>query len=185
MLGIDGRVLRAVWTAFVFFLLIALIYLARETIVIFTLAIFLAHLIAPLVDRVERLAPRRISRTAVLSVVYIALLSAALGILIPIGSKIGEQAGALAARLPDAIKDGALSRLPLPSWLEQWRPGLNDFLHQQNTGLSDRLLPVLRDIGPGVLAGIGSAAALILVPILSFFFLKDGRILRQALVNSA
>jgi len=40
MLGIDGRVLRAVWTAFLFVLVVAIIYLARHTLVIFTLAIF-------------------------------------------------------------------------------------------------------------------------------------------------
>ena len=60
MLEIDGRVLRAVWTAFVFLLVVVLIYLTRSVLVIFTLAIFLAHLIAPLVDRIDRLTPRRV-----------------------------------------------------------------------------------------------------------------------------
>ena len=63
MLELDGRVLRAAWTVFVFVLVIALIYLTRSVLVIFTLAIFLAHLIAPLVDRVDRLTPRRVCRT--------------------------------------------------------------------------------------------------------------------------
>ena len=47
MLELDGRVLRAAWTVFVFVLVVALIYLTRSVLVIFTLAIFLAHLIAP------------------------------------------------------------------------------------------------------------------------------------------
>src|ERR1700687_5569314 len=78
MLELDGRVLRAVWTAFLFALAIAVIYLARGTIVIFVLAIFLAHLIAPLVDRVERHTPRRVSRGVSLTIVYLALIGLAL-----------------------------------------------------------------------------------------------------------
>src|SRR5512143_3904582 len=98
MLGIDGRVLRAVWTAFLFALLIVLIYLARHTLVIFTLAVFLAHLIAPLVDHVERYSPQSVSRTLSLAIVYVVLIAVALAILIPVGAKIGEQASALAGR---------------------------------------------------------------------------------------
>lgn len=184
MLGIDGRVLRSVWTAFLFVLIVALVYLARSTLVIFTLAIFLAHLIAPLVDRVQRLIPRRISRTVSLTIVYLVLVGIALAVLIPIGAKIGEQASALAARLPDALKGDPLGHFPLPGWLEAWRPQLTDFVAQQTAGLGDMVLPLLRRIGPGVLSGLGNVVAAVLIPILSFFFLKDGRVMRKAIVES-
>ncbi|HSP68456.1 MAG TPA: AI-2E family transporter [Bryobacteraceae bacterium] len=184
MLGLDGRVLRAVWTVFLFALVIALIYLARHTLVIFTLAIFLAHLLAPLIDRIEGLVPRRISRTVVLAVVYLALLGAALAVLIPVGARIGEEASALAGRLPEALKADPLSRMPLPAWLEAWRPRMTGFIREQTTGFGDQVLPMLKQLGPGILSGLGNLVAVILIPILSFFFLKDGRALRQALVNS-
>ncbi|MGH9613100.1 MAG: AI-2E family transporter, partial [Bryobacteraceae bacterium] len=171
MLELDGRVLRAVWTVFVFVLVAALIYLARGTIVIFTLAIFLAHLIAPLVERIDRLTPRRIHRTAVLAIVYIALIGIALAVLIPVGAKIGEQASALASRLPEALKEDPLSRVPLPAWLET---RVSEFLDNQTAGLGDRIVPLLARLGPGILAGLGSLVAVVLIPILSFFFLKDG-----------
>src|SRR5579863_5332003 len=88
MLEIDGRVLRAVWTVFLFVLVVTLIYLTRSVLVIFTLAIFLAHLIAPLVDRVDRYTPRRVSRTLSLAIVYLVLVAIALAILIPVGTKV-------------------------------------------------------------------------------------------------
>src|SRR5690349_4792773 len=156
MLGLDGRVLRAMWTVFLFALIVALLYLARETLIIFTLAIFLAHLLGPLVDWVERFIPQRISRNVSLALVYLALMGAAAAILIAIGAKIGEQAAALAAKLPDALKGDLLSHVPLPAWLEEWRPRVTDFLRQQNAGLNEKLLPMLRDLGPGILAGLGS-----------------------------
>jgi predicted PurR-regulated permease PerM len=183
MLEIDGRVLRAVWTAFVFVLVIALIYLTRSVLVIFTLAIFLAHLFAPLVDRIDRLTPRRVSRTAVLALVYVALIGIALAVLIPVGAKIGEQASMLAHRLPEALKEDPLSRFPLPAWLETWRPRVTEFLDEQTTGLGDKILPLLERLGPGILSGLGSLAAVVLIPILSFFFLKDGLLMRDAIVE--
>jgi predicted PurR-regulated permease PerM len=183
MLELDGRVLRAVWTVFVFVLIVVLIYLARHTIVIFTLAIFLAHLIAPLVARIDRLTPRRVHRTAALAIVYLALIGVALAILIPVGAKIGEQASTLASRLPEALKNDPLSRVPLPAWLEMWRPRVSEFLDQQTSGLGDRIVPMLAKVGPGILAGLGSLVAVVLIPILSFFFLKDGVLMRDAIVD--
>jgi predicted PurR-regulated permease PerM len=183
MLEIDGRILRAVWTAFLFVLVVALIYLTRSVLVIFTLAIFLAHLIAPLVDWIDRLTPRRVSHTAVLAIVYLALIGVALAVLIPVGAKIGEQASALASRLPEALKEDPLSRFPLPAWLETWRPRLTEFLDEQTTGLGDKILPLLQRFAPGILAGLGSLAAVVLIPILSFFFLKDGLLMREAIVE--
>jgi predicted PurR-regulated permease PerM len=173
-----------VWTVFLLVLAIALIYLARHTIVIFTLAIFLAHLLSPLIDRIEQLVPRRISRTAVLTVVYLSLLGAALAVLIPVGAKIGEEASALAGKLPEALKEDPLSRVPLPAWLEQWRPRMTEFIREQTTGFGDQVLPLLKEIGPGILTGLGNLVAVVLIPILSFFFLKDGPELRHALVNN-
>ena len=183
MLEIDGRVLRAVWTVFVFVLVIALIYLTRSVLVIFALAIFLAHLIAPLVDWIDRLTPRRVSRTAVLALVYVALIGIALAVLIPVGAKIGEQASMLAHRLPEALKEDPLSRFPLPAWLETWRPRVTEFLDERTTGLGDKMLPLLERLGPGILSGLGSLAAVVLIPILSFFFLKDGLLMRDAIVE--
>ena len=184
MLGLDARALSAVWTAFLFLLAIALVYLARGTIAIFTLAIFLAHLIAPLVDRVERHTPRRVSRTLSLAIVYLVFLGIAFAVLVPVGAKIGDQASALAARLPDAMKSDYLSRIPLPGWLEAWRAQITVFLAEQTVGLGDAALPLLRKVGPGILAGLGNVVAAVLIPILSFFFLKDGRAMRNAIIDS-
>lgn len=184
MLGLDGRVLSGVWTAFVFVLLIVLVYLARGTLVIFALAIFLAHLLAPLVDRVERYTPRSVSRNLSLTIVYLALIGLAVAILIPVGAKIGEQASALAGRLPDALKEDVLNGIPLPAWLEAWRPRVTEFFREQTAGLGDKILPALRQIGPGILSGLGNIVAVVLIPILSFFFLKDGRLMRDTFVDS-
>ena len=184
MLGLDLRTLRAAWTVFLFALVVTVVYLARHTLIVFVLAIFLAHLLVPLVNRLQRLVPQRISRTFALAIVYLAFIGVALAILIPLGGKIGEQAAALAGQLPETIKSDPLSRVPLPDALEPWRPRISEFLKEQGARLVEGAVPVLKDIGPGLLAGISTVLAVVLVPILSFFFLKDGPALHASLVES-
>jgi len=184
MLGLDLRALRAAWTVFLFALLIGLVYRVRHTLIVFALAIFLAHLLAPLVERLQRFVPRRMSRTLALAIVYLAFVGVALAILIPLGGKIGEQAAALAGQLPETLKSDPLSHIPLPSALEPWRPRISEILKEQAARLGQGAVPMLREIGPGILSGIGTAVAVVLVPILSFFFLKDGPALRAALLES-
>jgi predicted PurR-regulated permease PerM len=89
----------------------------------------------------------------------------------------------LAHRLPEALKEDPLSRFPLPAWLETWRPRLTEFLDEQTTGFGDRVLPLIERLGPGILSGLGSLAGVVLIPILSFFFLKDGILMRNAIVD--
>ena len=185
MLGIDGRALRVAWTVFLFALVAALVYSIRTTLVVFLLAVFLAHLIAPLVNRVDGWLPARIPRTLALGIVYLALVGGALAVLIPVGARIGEQAAALAGKLPEALRQDPLSHLPLPSWLEQVRPYLTDKLRTSVEELGKTMLPMLTEIGASIVAGFGNVLAVALIPVLSFFFLKDGRALRDAIVEAA
>jgi predicted PurR-regulated permease PerM len=184
MPGIDARALRVVWTIFLFALAVGFVYVIRETLIVFALALFLAQLLSPVVDLVERFVHQRKSRTAALVTVYVLLLAAAVAILAPLGSKIGEEASALATRLPDAIQSDPMANLPLPAWLESVRPRVTERLREQMTDLDKRVLPILSDAGKRVLSGLGNLLSAILIPILSFFFLKDGGALRDTLVAS-
>ena len=183
MLGIDRRALKVGWTLFLFALALAAIYEIRHTLVIFALALFLAHLLSPVVELLVRLR-RGLSRTVALALVYLVLLGALVSIAIPIGSRIAEQAAGLASRLPAAIQEDPLSRLPLPVWLESARPRLNQAIRDRMQELESGVLPLLSSAGQQIVSGIGNVAAVILIPILSFFFLKDGPAMRHAIVES-
>jgi predicted PurR-regulated permease PerM len=184
MLGVDRHALKAAWTVFLFALVVVLVYLIRDTLVVFALALFLAHLLAPVVDLVASYVPRRVSRTATLGILYLLTIAAVVALLIPIGSKIGEQAASLAARLPEALKQDPLEHLPLPGWLEVARPRLTELLRTRMEELGQDVLPMLSRAGEQILLGLGSLLSLILVPILSFFFVKDSASIRQALVEA-
>jgi predicted PurR-regulated permease PerM len=185
MLGLDRRALQVAWTLFLFAVVAGVIYEIRHTLMIFTLALFLAHLLAPIVEFVERWVPARVSRTAVLGIVYVLLLAILVSVTIPIGSRIAEQAAGLAGRLPEAMKQqDPLTRLPIPAWLEPMRPRLTELIRARVDELDQEVLPFLSKAGAEILTGIGNLLSLILIPILSFFFLKDSAAMREGIVES-
>jgi predicted PurR-regulated permease PerM len=183
MLGIDRRALKVGWTLFLFALVLAALYTIRHTLVIFALALFFAHLLSPAVELLMRWR-RSVSRTAALALVYAALLGLLVSLAIPLGSRIGEQAAGLASRLPAAIQEDPLSKLPLPAWLEDARPRFNQAIRDRMEELDKNVLPMLSSAGGQIVSGIGNLLSVVLIPILSFFFLKDGPAMRKSIVDS-
>ena len=185
MLGLDRRTLEVAWTLFLFLLLLGTIYTVRHTLMIFTLALFVSQLLAPVVKFAERFVPRRVPRSVVLTLVYVALLAVLVAALIPVFSRIAEQAAVLASRLPGAIQqEDPLGHIPMPAWLEPLRPKINQIIRDRAGDLEEQVLPLLSSAGSQVLSGIGNLLSVILIPILSFFFLKDGAAMQEAIVES-
>lgn len=184
MLGLDLRTLRVVWTAFLFLFAVFVIHELGSTIIIFTLAIFLAHLLGPIAARLERAMPLSWIRwKASLAIVYLGLIGIVIGILIPLIGQVGQQAAALAKQLPAALATDPLAALPLPTWLEPVRLQVTQTLRDWLSGFDQKLIPLLEGIGASMTSVLGGALAIVLIPILSFFFLKDGTALRTAMVD--
>ncbi len=182
MLGIDERALRVVWTVFLFALILTIIYFIRDTLLVFALAIVLAYMLSPLVIVVERFIPKR--RNLALAVVYCILI----GILVLCGfliiPRVAEEATNLAQRLPSLLSAHRLQTIPLPSWLEPVRERVISLFDSEASQLGSRVLPFVQAVGSKVLTGIGAVLPLILIPILAFFFLKDGENFRKAFLGS-
>jgi predicted PurR-regulated permease PerM len=184
MLGIEPKAARATWTVIVVVLGIAVLYLARYTLVIFVLALFFAYMLSPAVSLMERVLPRRVSRPLGLATVYLAFLAALVGIGIAIGSAIADQAAALAARLPEVVKSqDPLAALPLPAWLSPVRERLTEMIRSQVADLNDQAFPLIKRAVEEVAARAGRILQIILIPILAFFFLKDGTAIRHSIIS--
>ena len=184
MLGIDRRALQTAWTWFVFAIVLLAVYEIRHTLVLFALALFLAHLLGPVVERVHFLIPPSGSRGPAIALVYLVLLGALVGVAIPIGSKIVEQAAGLATKLPGLTQSDPLAHLRLPGWLESQRENIDAAIRDRLQKFGEELVPMLSAAGEHVLSGLGSMLSLILIPILSFFALKDGQAIRRALLGA-
>jgi predicted PurR-regulated permease PerM len=172
------------WTVFLFVFTLVAIYEIRRTLVLFALALFLANLLSPVVERVHWLIPPSGSRGPAAALVYLALIAILVSLAVPIGSKIAEESLSLASKLPAEIQRDPLGHVPLPAWLEPARPRLDQFLRDRLEQFAQDVLPVLSSAGEQVLTGIGNVLRLILIPILSFFVLKDSVRIRRAIVHA-
>jgi predicted PurR-regulated permease PerM len=182
MLGMDERALRIVWTVFLFGLFLAFIYFIRDTLVLFALSIFFAYMLSPIVDLVERYVARR--RTLALTVVYILLIGALVGIGFAVIPRIGEEATALLTSFPGLLGGGAISKIPLPHFLDPMRDQIIAVAKREASSLETSLVPFLQQAGTRILSGLGYLLPAILVPILAFFLLKDARDIRSNLIGA-
>jgi predicted PurR-regulated permease PerM len=183
MLGIDSRAARAAWTVFLVALTIVVVYLIRRTILIFTLALLLAYLLSPLVNLLERTLPRRFPRALSLAVVYVLILVLVVSIGGAVGSRIFEEAAQLAGKIPEWLEGKDLATLPVPEWLEPYRAKAVDAVRSQLEANAQEVVPVLREIGERIISVVGNLGFVVLVPILSFFFLKDASRIRSRVLD--
>ncbi len=156
-------------------LAVGLAYLIRETLIVFAVALFLAYMLAPLVDFVLKFTRGRLSGTPALAVVYLVLICVLIGLSVTIGSRIADEASSLAARMPALVNnDTWVTGIPLPpGWSRSVTPSRVGCRMPSATAAAN-LLPYLRSAGMQLFSGARYVLYLVLIPILSFFFLKDG-----------
>lgn len=183
MLGMDERVLKAVWTVFLFALAVAVVYAIRGALVTFTMAIFLALLLSPVVTFVDHFTPVRVPRAVSLAAVYVVLLGVFVAALIAIGSAVASDARSLSHRLPMGIAGDPFSGLPLPSWLEPGRARIGGWLHDRLDEFGRNALTLAGQAAQQLATGLGTVVSIVLVPILAFFFILEGRKLRDGIIH--
>ena len=180
MLGLDGRAARYTWTVVFILLLLRVVYLIREALFIFVVALLFAYLLWPLVKLLDRWLPGR-SKALALGLVYVSLIALLIVIGIAVGSRVVQQANALATRVPEL-----LSRLEPPAEViaapsvQTVKVTVISTLRKQLAAHSRDLLSLLPNVALGVLSHAGSLIFIVLVPILSFFLLRDGRVIRSS-----
>jgi predicted PurR-regulated permease PerM len=177
MLGIDARAARVAWTTALVLLALYGIYLIRGTLVVFTVALLFAYLLYPMVDWISGRFPAR-SRTAALAVAY-ALATALIVLMVGgVGARVAAEARSLASNPPNVQASLAAFRLEHPT--------LEPLVTAAEGLVRDNLNDVLAEaprLAVRLLSASGSVIYVVLVPILSFFLLKDGPRIREALVG--
>jgi predicted PurR-regulated permease PerM len=181
MLAIDKRALQISWTVFLFVLVLMVVYEIRDTLLVFAGAIFFAYMLSPIVGLIERFLPKR--KTIALAIVYISLVGLLVGLGFALIPTLASEATSLAMRLPALITSGTVATLPLPKWLEPMRDQVMTGLHHEAASLQESVVPFIQSASTSILSGVGSLVPLILIPILAFFFLKDARAIRLAIVE--
>jgi predicted PurR-regulated permease PerM len=183
MFGIDPKAARATWTVVMILLLCLIVYTIRHTLFIFIVALLFAYLLLPVVDLIDRFLPMKSSRGPALAIVYTCLIAALIISGIEIGSNVASQANNLAQRISGYLKPSQPYFLPLPQPI---MPMGQRILEALRSAVQDHYQEILQTLPQAALRAAGAATSLviiIIVPILSFFFLKDGRTMQRYVLS--
>lgn len=183
MIGIDPRAARITWTVIVILLLVALVYAIQETLFIFILAILFAYMLWPLVRFLNRKLPGK-SKTPALAIVYVLLVVVMVLAGFAIGSSLAAEANALADKVP-AILARASQPVAVPANpAAALKVKILGFVQDQVVSHSQEIVSLLSRGAVTILSHVEVLLFVVLVPILSFFFVKDGAALLQDFLNN-
>ena len=184
MLGLDTRAARVTWTVVLVLAVLALIFKIRETVLVFMSALFFAYVLWPAVSFIERKTPKVLGRTLALTIVYLLFLGALAALIASFGPNLFDEATTFAQRVPQLIKNRDWLEKTIPGWLGPAREHIIDWIQEQFSSGGAALLPYLKNAGTALRGTLTGAFYFVLVPILAFFFIKDGHEMREYLVSS-
>jgi predicted PurR-regulated permease PerM len=183
MLGIDRRAASYTFTSALVLLLLYIVYLVRSTLFIFTVALLFAYLLSPLVNALDRLLPKSRTRTPALAMAYVIFLGIFVFIGIQIGNRVVEQAKALNARLPEMIGSLKTPTPGAPQAANSLKAQIADKIRTEVVERSGDLISWLAAAGVKFVTVASGVIYIVIVPILGFFFLKDGVEIRQHMLD--
>jgi len=187
MLGIDRSAARSTWTAAAVLLLLWLVYLVRSTLFIFVLALLFAYLLSPLVDLLDRFLPvsRTRTRTPALAMAYVIFVAMVVVAGVQIVPRVVEQATALKERFPKmvAVWEQPPSAPPETGAVSSLKDQVVDRIRTQVAQRSNDLIDALPRVGLRFLSVASDLIYVVIIPILAFFFLKDGDQIREHILS--
>jgi len=179
MLGIDARAARYTWTAAFVLLLLWIVYLMRATLFVFIVALLFGYLLSPLVDVIDRFLPGKRTRTSALAIAYLIFIAALVIGITQIGSRAVEEANSLAKSMPAKLAGFEKPNASLPAPVNAFKAQIVQKVEDQLNKNSGDIISSLPRAGARILSVAGNLVYLVIIPILGFFFLKDGGEMRQ------
>jgi len=170
---IDSRASRVLFTTLIFGLALAFLYFARHTLVAFLFAVFFAYLMEPAVSRIEKLVHGRGRAIAVIYLVFLILVAT---FFFFVGPHLGRQAGRLGEALPAVLSKVSSGDIATSIGAEHgWSAATQEQVRKFLKDHSDQITSLAQAAGLRVAEVAKNVWLLILVPILSIFFLRDAR----------
>jgi predicted PurR-regulated permease PerM len=182
LLGIDPRAARYTWTAAMVLLLICSVYLIREALLVFVIALLLAYLLYPLMDLLDRHLPSR-SRTPALAMTWILVIGLLASFGVFVGSVVADQAANLAKAAPSLLDRIHQTPAPGPQAVKSLKSEVTGAIEDQLRQHYDEIAGVVPRLSLKVLSASRNLIYVIIIPILSFFILRDGRSIRDSFLG--
>lgn len=168
----DGKTAQKLTTLLLFVVILSFFWAARETFTLFLFAILFAYFLAPVVGRLEK--PLRGRGRAILAV-YAVLIGLLVAVGFIAGPALGGESRDLVTSLPsllDRLASGELVRAF--GQAHNLRPAVINQIQGLLMSHRAEILGYGRDIGSKLADPAKHIWWLILIPILSLFFLKQG-----------
>ena len=182
MLLADSRTARVLVTVLLFALALGFLYVARATLIAFLFAIFFAYLMSPLVNRLESLLRGRVRAIAA---IYALLLALVVVFFVVVGPKVTHEGARLGKALPDLLSQLSSGEVAKQLGLEHgWSKTSTDVVQSFLVSHSDEITQLAQRIGLRVADVAKQAWLFVVVPLLSIFFLKDGRSFSDFLLSA-
>ena len=178
----DSRTARVLITVLLFALVLGFLYVARDTLIAFLFAIFFAYLMSPLVNRLERLLK---GRGRAIAVIYSLLLVLVVVFFVVVGPKVTREGAKLGQSFP-----ALLARLSSGEIARQvgathgWSLNTTEFVQSFLVSHQDEITQLAQRVGLRVADVAKQAWLFFVVPLLSIFFLKDGRGFSEFLLST-
>lgn len=178
---IDNRTARVLFTVLLFALALGFLYVAHRTLIAFLFAVFFAYLVHPAIARLEKIVR---GRGRAIAVVYLVLLALVVVFFFFVGPHIAHQAQRLSASLPGLLQRVGSGQIAEQigaehGWSLNTRQQVKDFLVNHRAQMEQ----IAQAIGIRIAALAQDSWLLIVVPILSIFFLRDAHSFSDVLLS--
>ena len=182
MLLADSRTARGLVTVLLFALGLGFLYVARATLIAFLFAIFFAYLMSPLVAHLERLLR---GRGRAIAVIYALLIVLVVVFFVIVGPMVTREGTRLGKALPDLISQLSSGQIATQLGEEHgWNEKSTQLLQSFLASHGDEITQIAQRVGLRVADVAKQAWLFFVVPLLSIFFLKDGRAFSDFLLSA-
>jgi predicted PurR-regulated permease PerM len=177
----DSRTARVIVTALLFALGLGFLYVARTTLIAFLFAIFFAYLMSPLVNSLENILR---GRNRAIGVIYGLLLTLVVLFFVSVGPSVTREGARLGQSLPVLLTQ--LSSGKIAEQLGEqhgWNFRTTQLLTKLLAENQDEINQLAQRVGLRVADVAKQAWLFLVVPVLSIFFVKDGRAFSEVLLS--
>jgi predicted PurR-regulated permease PerM len=169
-------------TVLLFALGLGFLYVARATLIAFLFAIFFAYLMSPLVNHLEKLLR---GRGRAIAVIYSLLLVLVVLFFVVVGPMVTREGARLGQSLPLLLTKLSTGELAKQLGAAHgWSRTTTDLLQSFLTSHSDEIAQLAQRVGLRIADVAKQAWLFFVVPLLSIFFLKDGRAFSDFLLST-
>jgi predicted PurR-regulated permease PerM len=184
MLGIERKAARYTWTAALVALLLGCVYLIREALIIFAVALLLTYLLYPLYTALMTVLPGR-SRGPALALAYLIFFGVVTLMGLTVGFRVADEANSLATMAKTFLNrvQSETDNSPKPQVIKSIQDQIIEQARTQLTENSTQILSMVPQYSLKIISAASNLLFVIVVPIISFFMMKDGSLIREELIE--